>query len=73
MQCTAANTKTSYVCILSGCQLQTSQNQELIYDVPNGHPKDKPTTKLGEIIGIKGIVKRAEQCKCDILLASRIL
>ena len=37
MQCTAANTKTSYICISCGCQLQTSQNRELIYDVPNRH------------------------------------
>ena len=51
MQCTAANTKT-YICISSGCQLQTSQNWELIYDVPNGHHKEKPTIKLGEIIGV---------------------
>ena len=52
MQCTAANSKTSYICISCGCQLQTSQNQELIYDVPNGHRKEKPTIKLGEIIGV---------------------
>ena len=30
MQCTAANTKTSSLCISCGCQLQTSQNRELI-------------------------------------------
>ena len=52
MQCTAANSKTSYICISCGCQLQTSQNRELIYDVPNGHCKEKPTIKLGEIIGV---------------------
>ena len=52
MQCTAANTKTSSLCISCGCQLQTSQNRELMYDVPNGHPKEKPTIKLGEIIGV---------------------
>ena len=51
MQCTAANTKTS-LCISCGCQLQTSQNRELMHDVPNGHPKEKPTIKLGEIIGV---------------------
>ena len=50
MQCTAANTKT-YTCISCGCQLQTSQNQELSY-VPNGHHKEKPTIKLGEIIRV---------------------
>ena len=50
MQCTATNTKT-YLCISCGCQLQMSQNPELIYDVPNGHPKEEPTIKLGEIIG----------------------
>ena len=52
MQCTAANCKTSYICISCGCQLQTSHNRELIYDVPNGHCKEKPTIKLGEIIGV---------------------
>ena len=52
MQCTAANTKASSLCISCGCQLQTSQNRELMYDVPNGHPKEKPTIKLGEIIGV---------------------
>ena len=51
MQCAAANTKT-YTRISCGCQLQTSQNQELIYDVPNGHHKEKPTIKLGEIIHV---------------------
>ena len=29
-----------------------SQNWELIYDVPNRHHKEKPTIKLGEIIGV---------------------
>ena len=52
MQCTAANTKTSSLCRSCRCQLQTSQNRELMYDVPNGHPKEKPTIKLGEIIGV---------------------
>ena len=52
MQCTAANSKTSYICISCGCQLQMPQNRELIYDVPNGHHKEKPTIKLGEIIGV---------------------
>ena len=47
MQCTAANTKT-YTCISCGCQLQTSQNQELIYDVPNGHHKEKPPKNWGK-------------------------
>ena len=56
MQCTAANNKTSYICISCGCQPQTSQNQELIYDVPNGHHKEKPTIKLGEIIGVSKFV-----------------
>ena len=51
MQCAAAHTKT-YTRISCGCQLQTSQNQELIYDVPNGHHKEKPTIKLGEIIHV---------------------
>ena len=23
-----------------------------MYDVPNGHPKEKPTIKVGEIIGV---------------------
>ena len=52
MQCTAANTKTSYICISCGCQLQASQNRALIYDVPNRHCKEKPTLELGEIIGV---------------------
>ena len=49
---TATNTKTSYICISCGCQLQTSQNWKLIYDIPNGHLKEKPTIKLGKIIGV---------------------
>lgn len=52
MHCTATNTKTSSLCISCGCQLQATQNQELIHDGPNGQPKEKPTIKLGKIIGV---------------------
>ena len=52
MQCTVANIKTSSLCILRGCQLQTTKNRELMYDVPNGHPKEKSTTKFGKIISV---------------------
>ena len=46
MHCTAANTKTSSLCISCGCQLQMTQNQELMHDGPNGHPKEKTHRKI---------------------------
>ena len=52
MHCTATNTKTSSPCVSCVCQLQATQNQELMHDGPNGQPKGKPTIKLGKIIGV---------------------
>lgn len=41
--------------ISSGCKIKTAQNQELMWEVPNGCPKKNKQTniKSGETIGVK--------------------